>query len=188
MAILITQNITSNGLVLDLSAASAGGDRIQNGPQVVLYIENSSGSQRNITVLTQKFSTRKQGFGPLIKTNKVFTLEDGEKGYIGTFAGAFEDNKSRVRFIYDNEAGLDIAAVNLPRPIQDFIPAISPPSFCAVSVYDFVGPYPKTLTLAQAGITNEITVTAGGGGGSGGCKSFDCFKIYNRILNCRKYF
>jgi hypothetical protein len=114
MATLTTQDISSKGLSTILSAASAGGDSLINGTKVFLLIENDSGTQLTITIAVTKLSTTREGFGKLTKSDSVFVIQDAQKGYIGPFAKAYEDDVGKVSFSYSNEIGISIAAVHLP--------------------------------------------------------------------------
>lgn len=115
MAVLSVVEFPSEPAAFDITAedgfvpAEAGGDSFENKGRTGLYVSNSSGSPKTITVVSQ----RKCNHG--FNHDAVIIVADGFEGFVAT---EFENDRFNtpagiVSLTY-SAAGLDVAAVRLP--------------------------------------------------------------------------
>lgn len=91
-------------------AASAGGDTFRNSGKVGFWAKNTSGSPRVLTFDAPKNCNH--GFAH----DQVITVADGFEGFvkIDFDSTRFQDSTGLVTVTYNDETGLDVAAVLLP--------------------------------------------------------------------------
>lgn len=112
MAVIAVQDIALDGLVdPTMTAAAALGDTVPNANErVILYVENASAGQRNITVEAQTDCSH--GY----THDEVLTLEAGEAGYIGPFdKERFNTSSQELVVSYDDESSVTLAALNITK-------------------------------------------------------------------------
>ncbi len=91
-------------------SADAGGDTFTNDGKTMLYAKNTSGAGRTITVAAARQCSH--GFSH----NAAISVPDGFAGFVATdFENdRFSDAAGVVSMTYDNNVGLEVAAVRRP--------------------------------------------------------------------------
>lgn len=114
MGILVAQTLPYRGrLQPAYSACDGAGDTVQNFGNVILHIQNSSGSSRTVTIARNATS-------PRIGSNAVYTIPAGGEIIAGPFpsgdydtvgGGSVNGWTDRLGITYSDASGLTIAAV-----------------------------------------------------------------------------
>lgn len=108
MAVLTVQQASLAGLTPTYAAASAGGDSFPNDGNIVLHVKNTNGSQRTVTVASQKAAT--PGLAP--SNNAVVVAATNGDKVIGPFdPSVWNDANGSVQVTYSAETGVTVAAI-----------------------------------------------------------------------------
>lgn len=96
-------------IAAELEAAAAGGDTFENNGRTGLYVRNSSGSPKTLTIDAPRACNH--GF----THDAVIVVADGFEGFVATElpANRFNSGSGIVSLTY-SAAGLDVAAIRLP--------------------------------------------------------------------------
>ncbi len=109
MATLTVQNLNHTGLSPSFVAVAAGGDQFANDGRIYIYVKNTNGATRDVTI--DSGVNCNQGFDHNIVVTVPATT--GEK-LIGPFPmSRFNDATAMVQITYEADAGVTIAAIRL---------------------------------------------------------------------------
>lgn len=115
MAVLSVVEFPNEPIAFDITAqtgfvaAAVGGDTFENKGRTGLYVRNSSGSSKTLTIVAQRQCNH--GFSH----NAVITVANGFEGFVATELenDRFNTAAGIVSLTY-SAVGLDVAAVRLP--------------------------------------------------------------------------
>ena len=113
MALIAAQNISEEGIVPTLTAASLG-DTFENSGSSFVMIDNRSGSSVTVSVVAQLTAIEIAQYGEVTKANASLVVTAADTGFFGPFPNASFNDEDGIAFLtYSATATVSVAILTV---------------------------------------------------------------------------